>query len=99
MLNLNVTKDGETLCVALEGRLDTVSSPELEECLREDLPGMTLLVLDFEKLDYISSAGLRVLLQAHKRMNGQGRMVLRNVGESILEIFEVTGFTEILTIE
>ena len=99
MLNLNVTKDGETLCVALEGRLDTVSSPELEECLREDLPGMTLLVLDFEKLDYISSAGLRVLLQAHKRMNGQGRMVLRNVGESILEIFEVTGFTDILTIE
>ena len=99
MLNLNVTKDGETLCVALEGRLDTVSSPELEECLREDLPGMTLLVLDFEKLDYISSAGLRVLLQAHKRKNGQGRMVLRNVGESILEIFEVTGFTEILTIE
>ena len=99
MLNLNVTKDGGTLCVALEGRLDTVSSPELEECLREDLPGMTLLVLDFEKLDYISSAGLRVLLQAHKRMNGQGRMVLRNVGESILEIFEVTGFTEILTIE
>ena len=99
MLNLNVTKDGETLCVALEGRLDTVSSPELEECLREDLPGMTLLVLDFEKLDYVSSAGLRVLLQAHKRMNGQGRMVLRNVGESILEIFEVTGFTEILTIE
>ena len=99
MLNLNVTKDGETLCVALEGRLDTVSSPELEECLREDLPGMTLLVLDFEKLDYISSAGLRVLLQAHKRMNGQGRMVLRNVGESILEIFEVTGFVDILTIE
>ena len=99
MLNLNVTKDGETLCVTLEGRLDTVSSPELEECLREDLPGMTLLVRDFEKLDYISSAGLRVLLQAHKRMNGQGRMVLRNVGESILEIFEVTGFTEILTIE
>ena len=99
MLNLNVTKDGGTLCVAMEGRLDTVSSPELEECLREDLPGMTLLVLDFEKLDYISSAGLRVLLQAHKRMNGQGRMVLRNVGESILEIFEVTGFTEILTIE
>ena len=99
MLNLNVTKDGETLCVALEGRLDTVSSPELEECLREDLPGMTLLVLDIEKLDYISSAGLRVLLQAHKRMNGQGRMVLRNVGESILEIFEVTGFTEILPIE
>ena len=99
MLNLNVTKDGETLCVALEGRLDTVSSPELEECLREDLPGMTLLVLDFEKLDYISSAGLRVLLQAHKRMNGQGRMMLRNVGESILEIFEVTGFVDILTIE
>lgn len=99
MLNLNVTKDGGTLCVAMEGRLDTVSSPELEECLREDLPGTELLVLDFEKLDYISSAGLRVLLQAHKRMTEQGRMMVRNVGESILEIFEVTGFVDILTIE
>ncbi len=99
MLNLNETKDGGTLCVALEGRLDTAGSPELEECLQEMLPGTELLVLDFEKLDYLSSAGLRVLLQARKRMDGQGRMVLRNVSESILEILEVTGFTDILTIE
>ncbi len=99
MLNLNVTKDGETLCVALEGRLDTVSSPELEECLREDLPGMTLLVLDFEKLDYISSAGLRVLLAAQKTMSRQGEMKLVNVNEIIMEIFEITGFSDILTIE
>ena len=100
MLNLNVTKDGETLCVALEGRLDTVSSPELEECLREDLPGMTLLVLDFEKLDYISSAGLRVLLAAQKAMTGKdGKMKLTGVGDIIMEIFDTTGFSEILTIE
>ena len=100
MLNLNVTKDGETLCVALEGRLDTVSSPELEECLREDLPGMTLLVLDFEKLDYISSAGLRVLISALREMRKKhGSMKLIHVSEIIMEIFEVTGFSDILTIE
>ncbi len=98
MLNLNVTKDGETLCVALEGRLDTVSSPELEECLREDLPGMTLLVLDFEKLDYISSAGLRVLLAAQKTMNRQGEMKIVHAGEIVREVFDVTGFSDILTI-
>ena len=85
--------------IALAGRLDTVTAPELEQVLSEFLPSLSELTLDFEKLDYISSAGLRVLLSAQKAMNKQGEMKLRHVGETIMEIFEVTGFSDILTIE
>ena len=88
------------LTIALEGRLDTSTSPELEQVLKEELPKVSKLILDFEKLDYISSAGLRVLLFAQKTMNNtQGSMKIRNVGEIIMEIFEVTGFQDILDIE
>lgn len=83
--------------IALEGRLDTTTAPELEAELQ--LEGITELVLDFEKLDYVSSAGLRVLLAAQKVMNRQGSMLIRNVNEGIMEIFEITGFIDILTIE
>ena len=99
MLNIKTAKDAEKLTVALEGRLDTVTAPELEKCFKESLPGVTELVMDFEKLDYISSAGLRVLLSAQKTMNRQGSMKLVHVSESIMEILEVTGFSDILTIE
>jgi anti-sigma B factor antagonist len=99
MLNIIKTVENGKAVFTLEGRLDTTTASALEKELAESLEGVSELCFDFAGLDYISSAGLRVLLQAHKRMNGQGRMVLRNVGESILEIFEVTGFTEILTIE
>ena len=99
MLNIKTAKDAEKLTVALEGRLDTVTAPELEKCFKESLPGATELVMDFEKLDYISSAGLRVLLSAQKTMNRQGNMKLVHVSESIMEILEVTGFSDILTIE
>ena len=99
MLNIKTAKDAEKLTVALEGRLDTVTSPDLEKCLKETLGGVTELVMDFEKLDYISSAGLRVLLSAQKTMNRQGSMKLIHVSESIMEILEVTGFSDILTIE
>jgi anti-sigma B factor antagonist len=88
------------LTIALEGRLDTSTSPELEQVLKEELPKVSKLILDFEKLDYISSAGLRVLLFAQKAMNStQGSMKIRKVGEIIMEIFEVTGFQDILDIE
>ena len=88
------------LTIALEGRLDTSTSPELEQVLKEELPKVSELILDFEKLDYISSAGLRVLLFAQKTMNStQGSMKIRKVGEIIMEIFEVTGFQDILDIE
>ena len=83
----------------MEGRLDTVTAPELEKELKTSLDGITELRMDFEKLDYISSAGLRVLLSAQKQMNKQGTMTLHHVNQTILEIFEVTGFSDILTVE
>ena len=99
MLNIDKRQEAEKLCVTLEGRLDTTTAPELEKLLQESLPGVRELVLDFEKLDYISSAGLRVLLAAQKIMTKQGSMKLLHVNESIMEILEVTGFVDILTIE
>jgi len=98
-MTINKTLDGNTLNVALEGRLDTVTAPELEASLREDLDKIDSLVLDFSKLEYISSAGLRVLLSAHKSMAGKGGMKVKNVNEIVNEVFEVTGFSDILTIE
>ena len=91
--------NGNKLDVALEGRLDTTTAPQLEAELKASLDGITELNLDFEKLEYLSSAGLRVLLAAQKVMNRQGSMVIRHVNETIQEVFEVTGFTDILTIE
>jgi anti-sigma B factor antagonist len=98
-MTINKTMDGKTLNVALEGRLDTVTAPELEASLREDLEKADSLVLDFGKLEYISSAGLRVLLSAHKSMAGKGGMKVTHVNEIVNEVFEVTGFSDILTIE
>ena len=99
MLKIDKTVDNGKTKVALEGRLDTVTAPELEAALKEVLPTATELTMDFEKLEYISSAGLRVLLSAQKKMNAQGDMKVVHVGETIMEIFEVTGFSDILTIE
>lgn len=97
---LNITKNAENnaLTVALEGRLDTTTAPQFEEELKDSLDGVTELTLDLAKLEYISSAGLRVLLSAQKQMNAQGEMKVVNVGETVNEIFEVTGFSDILTI-
>ena len=87
------------LTIALKGRLDTITTPQLETELKENLDGVKKLRFDFAELDYISSAGLRVLLAAQKTMNKQGSMVVCNVNESIAEVFEVTGFCDILTVE
>lgn len=91
------TREGGKLILALEGRLDTTTAPQLEAEVKH-LDGVTELVLDFEKLEYLSSAGLRVILAAQKTMNRQGTMVIRQVNETIMEVFEVTGFVDILTI-
>ena len=91
--------NGSTLEVAVEGRLDTVTAPELEAELNKDLGSAETLTLDFSKLEYISSAGLRVLLSAHKAMSGKGGMKVIHVNEIVREVFEVTGFTDILNIE
>lgn len=98
-MTINSKKDGKALTLALEGRLDTITSPELEAALKGALDGIETLIFDFSALDYISSAGLRVLLSAQKQMNKQGGMKVTGVSEVIMEIFEVTGFTDILTIE
>ena len=98
-MTIGKTENGSALTLALEGRLDTGTAPELEKTLKESLPGVSELTLDFAGLEYISSAGLRVLLSAQKTMNRQGSMKLVHVREIIMEIFEVTGFAEILTVE
>ena len=99
MLNISKTIDGENVRFALEGDLDTVTSSGFEAELKDSLGGATALTLDLEKLEYISSAGLRVLLVAQKIMNQQGEMKVVHVNETIMEIFEVTGFSDILNIE
>ena len=91
--------NGTALEIALEGRLDTMTAPELEAELNKSLGGADSLTMDFSKLEYISSAGLRVLLSAHKTMNAKGGMTVTHVNEIVQEVFEVTGFAEILTIE
>ena len=97
---MTITKEqkGNSLTIALEGRLDTTTAPELEKELKS-LDGVAELKLDFAKLEYISSAGLRVLLAAHKTMSKQGGMKVTNVNEIVREVFDVTGFADILTIE
>ena len=99
MLNINKTIENGKALFALVGRLDTVTAPELEKELKGSLDGVSELVLDFAGLEYISSAGLRVLLSAQKTMNGRGGMKVANVNETIMEIFEITGFSDFLTIE
>lgn len=95
---INKTLNGETLTVTLAGRLDTTTAPQLEAGLKDALVGLSALTLDFAELEYISSAGMRVLLSVHKVMSKQGKMVICHVNETIYEVFEVTGFTEILTL-
>jgi anti-sigma B factor antagonist len=99
MLNINKTKTGAALTVALAGRLDTTTAPELESELKGSLDGVEELEMDLTELEYISSAGLRVLLSAQKLMMKQGSMKVTHVNETVMEIFEVTGFVDILTIE
>ena len=98
-MTITENRIGDSLTVALEGRLDSTSAPELEAALQKVLPGIEELFFDCEKLDYISSAGLRVLLSAHKALINKKGLVIRNANELILEVFDVTGFSDILTIE
>ncbi|MBO4836008.1 MAG: STAS domain-containing protein [Lachnospiraceae bacterium] len=98
-MTINKELDGTTLTVAVSGRLDTNTAPELEEELMNSLPGIKALVLDFEGLDYISSAGLRILLSVHKQMVKLDGMKVIHVNQTIQDILDITGFTDILTIE
>ena len=98
-MNIIKNANGSELEVVLEGRLDAVTAPELDNELKSSLDGVTDLVFNMEKLDYISSSGLRVLLSTQKIMNSKGSMKITNANEMVMEIFEVTGFADILTIE
>ena len=98
-MTITMNKNGKELTVALEGRLDTLTAPDLEEKLEASLAGVEKLVFDFEKLQYISSAGLRVLLTALQVMEEQGEMKLKNVCPEIMDVFKITGLLEDLRVE
>ncbi|MCR5121139.1 MAG: STAS domain-containing protein [Ruminococcus sp.] len=98
-MKLTKAMDGNALTIEIEGRVDTITSPELEKMIHEFSEKAESLFLDFAKVEYISSAGLRVLLAAHKAMSKKGGMKIKNADEDIMEIFEVTGFTDILNID
>ena len=99
MLNIKNTVNGTELTVKLVGRLDTTTAPILEGDLRKSVDNIEKLIFEISELEYISSAGLRVLLSAQKVMNKQGKMIIRGVNETVMEVFEVTGFVDILNIE
>ena len=92
-------KDDTNLTIVLEGELNTITAPDLEKVIKDNLSNIKLLVLDFGKLEYLSSAGLRVLLIAQKIMDNQGKMIVKNVNSTIMDIFEMTGFSNILSFE
>ena len=98
-MTINKTQNGSALTIALEGRLDTMTAPALEAEIKQSLAGVDSLELDFSKLEYISSAGLRVLLSTHKALSGKGGMKVTHVNDIVQEVFEVTGFSDILDIE
>lgn len=98
-MTLQKIANGSQLTVEIEGRLDTSTAPEFESFVNDNIAGVTELIIDMKNLDYISSAGLRVLLSAQKKMNAVGKMIVKNANETVKEIFEVTGFCDILTIE
>ena len=99
MLNIKRSIQNGTAIFALEGRLDTITAPELETEIKNALPGLTNLTLDLANLDYVSSAGLRVFLSAYKAMKAQGEMKVCNIKEDVMEVFEMTGLSDILTVE
>ncbi|MCR4762731.1 MAG: STAS domain-containing protein [Lachnospiraceae bacterium] len=99
MLDIKSVINKDELIVGLDGRLDTTTAIQLEKALEGATDGVSLIIIDASRLQYISSAGLRVLLSTQKQISEHGRMVIRNVSNEVQEIFEVTGFTEILTIE
>ena len=98
-MTINMISEDNQIILSLSGRLDAANAPKLESELKKSTIGVEKLVFDFKELEYISSAGLRVLLNSQKVMNKQGEMIVRNVNDTIADVFEITGFVDILTIE
>ena len=98
-MTIDIISNDNQMILSLSGRLDATNAPKLETELKKSIEGVKKLVFDFQELEYISSAGLRVLLNAQKIMNNQGEMILRNINDTISDVFEITGFVDILTIE
>ena len=98
-MTVNKNQNGSELVLSVIGRVDTTTAPELDNTIKGSLDGVTSLILDLSGLEYISSAGLRVLLSAHKIMSSRGGMTVKNVNDLVMEVFDVTGFADILTIE
>ena len=98
-MNINIERENGKVIMKIEGRIDTTTAPELEKAINGEGDELKSLALDFKGVDYISSAGLRVLLTAQKKMNAQGYMELINVGETVMDVFEMTGFADILVIK
>ena len=98
-MTITTSREGEKMQIVLEGRLDTTTAPQLEVEVKRSISGITALIFDFAGLEYISTAGVRVLLAAQKVMNKQGSLTIRNVNSVVMEVFEIAGFVDILTIE
>ena len=98
-MTIEIKRNAEETTIEIVGRLDTTTAPALDKTINEDVGDTKALVLDFKELEYISSAGLRVLLSAQKKLQKIGYMKVKNVREEVMEVFEMTGFADILTIE
>ena len=98
-MNINKSANGTELTMAIVGRLDTVTAPEFEAELKASIGGVESLILDLAELEYTSSAGLRIILMAQKTMNKQGKMIVKNVNESVMEVFNITGMADFMTFE
>lgn len=98
-MKISTIKDAQTLMVSITGSIDTVTAPELEKKLREDWHDISILIFDFVGVEYISSAGLRVVMVADRHMKAGGKLILKNVNDDVKEIFEMTGFIDLLNFE
>lgn len=99
MLDIKKVKEGSNMTLTLKGRLDTITAPNLEDEIDESIDDVTDLVMDFQEIEYVSSAGLRVLLTAQQTMDEKGSMVIKNASDSVKDVFEITGFVDILNVE
>ena len=98
-MDVSIDKNGNETVIKVSGRVDATTAPELDNKVNECIEGVSKLIFDFKDMEYISSAGLRVILSAQKKMNTQGDMIVKNVSDDVMEVFEITGFLDFLKFE